>query len=142
MMGAAPDYRRYYMSQCGFGLPYYQGPVHQRGHGIGNILRGAFRTVGSIIAPSIKNVGGKILKGVASDVLRGNNLKTAITKRALSGVQSGAHALVDTAFNRIAKTGIKRPAPTHSSRPAKVRKKVGRRGKTRRQTGRGGDIFS
>ena len=127
MIGEVPEshYCRYYTQQCGHGLPHYKGPVFQRGHGIGNMLRGAFRTVGSIIGPTVKKEGKRIFKGVLGDVLRGRNLKTSIKNRALQGLQSGAHKLMDSAFDGAATVGIKRRAHTRKSRQSKVREKVG-----------------
>ena len=145
-------YCRYYMQQCGHGLPYYQGRAHQKGHGLGNMLRGAFRSVGTLLGPTIKTEGKKILGGVLGDVMKGRNLGNSLKMRALRGVQSGAHRLLDTAFNHVGRAAgapppskrppIKRRAPTSSGRPSKVRKKTGRGRRAGPQIGRGRDIFS
>lgn len=140
---SAEHYCRYYRQQCGHGLPYYQGVAYQKGHGLGNMLRGAVRRVGTVFGPTLKTEGKKVLAGVLGDVMRGRNLTNSLKTRALRGVQSGAHRLLDTAFNHVGRMPpIKRRAASSGGRPSKVRKKAGRARRGRLQIGRGGDIFS
>lgn len=52
------DFADYYLHQIGHGMPVYAGSTMQRGHGIGNILKGLFR----VASPLIKSVGKQALK--------------------------------------------------------------------------------
>ena len=63
----------YYVKQTGQGMAVYSGASMQRGHGIGNILRGLFR----IATPLIKTAGKEafrqskpILKKIGKQVLK------------------------------------------------------------------------
>ena len=51
-------FKDYYLNQVGNGMPVFVGAAGQRGHGLGNILRGLFR----IATPLIKTIGSSALK--------------------------------------------------------------------------------
>ena len=51
-------FQDYYVQQLGHGMPVYTGAVMQKGHGIGNVLKGLFR----IATPLIKSIGKTALK--------------------------------------------------------------------------------
>ena len=76
-------YKQYY---CGHGsFPVFEGVIHQRGYGLGNFLSGIFRGAIPIFKRIGKSVGKELLKGgaeVAGDVLAGENIKSALKKRA------------------------------------------------------------
>ena len=66
-------FKDYYVDQIGHGMPVFSGAINQRGHGVGNILRGLlkvavplFKTIGKSAlkksAPIIKEVGKRALK--------------------------------------------------------------------------------
>lgn len=130
-------YQQYYTSQCGGALPVYRGGAYQRGYGMGDVLKGALRTVSSTLLPLAKNVGKRVLGDV---LFRRRNVVNALKHRALQAGRHVGHNLVDSAVSALG--GIKRPAPTPKRRPAKVRKVVGRKGQRRKgQVGRGQDIF-
>ena len=74
--------------QYGYGMPIYVGGKYQRGHGLGNIFGSLFRTA----LPMLKSVGKKIGKQAltsgarfASDILGGDDVKTATKRRAKEG---------------------------------------------------------
>lgn len=135
---AESDYCRYYADQCGKGLPYYQGAAYQRGHGLGNILKGAVRSVGAILGPTLKREGKNVALGVIGDVMQGRPLGISVKNRALRGVHSGAQRLLNSAIGGAAGRPIKRKAPAGKGRKSKARKKTGRRVKQKGS----GDIFS
>ena len=67
-------YEQYYADQCGNGMNVFQGARGQRGHGIGSVLSGLFRSA----LPMIKNFGKQALQtgiNVATDVVRGQFLQ-------------------------------------------------------------------
>ena len=79
------DYESYYKHQAGGGDNFFKGAPMQRGHGLGNILGGLFRSALPMIKRGARAIGKEALKtgvGVAADVLDGQNVKTATKKRA------------------------------------------------------------
>jgi len=74
--------------QYGYGMPIYIGGKYQRGHGLGNIFGSLFRSA----LPMLKSVGKKIGKQAltsgarfASDIIGGDDFKTAAKRRAKEG---------------------------------------------------------
>ena len=51
-------FKDYYLNQIGHGMPVFAGTSMQRGHGVGNILRGLLR----VALPLVKSVGKSALK--------------------------------------------------------------------------------
>lgn len=87
-----PDfYESYYCQQAGSGLPVYGGVAVQKGHGLGSILSGLFRTALPVLKKVGATVGKEALKGgldVASDVMGGDSLKQSLKRRARERGQS------------------------------------------------------
>lgn len=126
-------YCRYYVQQCGGALPHYSGAAHQKGHGLGSMLRGTFRRVVGTLLPVAKTFGKRIAKNVAMDVLLGGeNIGSSLKRRALEEGKAVSHHLVDTAATAISRRGIKRRAQSGSGRPRKVRKQSTHRGRPRK----------
>ena len=74
-------YEQYYADQCGSGMNVFQGARGQRGHGLGSVLSGLFRSA----LPMIKNFGKQALQtgiNVATNVVEGNSFKDSLRKRA------------------------------------------------------------
>ena len=65
-------FKDHYLSQIGNGIPVYSGSTMQRGHGVGNILRGLFKAA----VPLIKSVGKSALR-------RGVPMLKEVGKRAI-----------------------------------------------------------
>ena len=138
-------YCHYYANQCGGALPYYEGVAHQKGHGIGNILKGVFRSVGQVLPTVGKAIGQQALEsgiGLAKDIIGGENIKSAIKRRALEGGKSLFQTAVTSGL-----CAINRAAPQEGGRRRKARKTLGRRGVSKRkyrrkQSGQAIDIFS
>jgi len=66
----------------GGGLPSFQGTQYQHGNGIGDVLRGIFRTLIPIFGPIAANTASTFLTSAAQSIKEGKNLKEA-TKSAL-----------------------------------------------------------
>lgn len=114
-------YHAYYTGQSGGALPVFRGRRYQRGHGLGNVLRGVARTVLPIVLPAMKQVGRQALRsgyGVVRDVMGGRNLKRSLQNRAMDAGKS----LLNRAFDFTGRA-IKRKMSEQSGRPAKARKR-------------------
>jgi hypothetical protein len=78
-------YENYYTQQAGGGIPVFNGPAYQRGHGLGNIFGGLIRSAVPLLKQGLKAVGKKALQTgvqVADDVIGGQSLKDSVKKRA------------------------------------------------------------
>ena len=65
--------------QRGGNVPFYRGPVLQRGYGLGSI----FKSVARSVMPSLKEIGKSALTTgleVLQDVAKGESVKTAVKK--------------------------------------------------------------
>lgn len=124
----------------------YSGARWQRGHGIGAVFRSLFRTM----APMVKTAGKRLLKsglktgvGLASDALRGRDMKQAVQHRLTGALSEVTGVPVRTGTNRKRRGQIKGgPAPKRVrqvSNHGKARTRKKARGTT---TTTGGDIFS
>lgn len=80
-------YEDYYVAQAeGAGLPAYHGLMYQRGAGLGNVLARAARFVIPILQHAGKYIGNKVLKTgkeIATDIVKGTDVKSAVKKRVL-----------------------------------------------------------
>ena len=79
-------YEQYYADQCGNGMNVFQGARGQRGHGLGSVLSGLFRSA----LPMIKNFGKQALQtglNVATDVVQGNSFKDSLRKHVPDGIR-------------------------------------------------------
>ena len=71
-------YEDYYMAQSGNGLPVFQGSRGQRGHGLGSMLSGLFRSAVPMIKRGLATFGKHALKTgleIAGDVSEGKSFK-------------------------------------------------------------------
>ena len=83
--------------QRGGNVPFYRGPVLQRGYGLGSI----FKSVARSVMPSLKEIGKSALTTgleVLQDVPKGENIKTAAKKR----LKESSLAFLDDTVSRIA----------------------------------------
>lgn len=124
----------YYLHQAGSGLPLFVGARYQSGHGLGSFLAGLARAA----VPVLKRGGQALLKqglksgvDVLGDVLEGQNVKTALKRRAKQAGQSlltsASHALI---------------APPGQPAAKRIKRKPGTRSRQSASRRRGGDIFS
>lgn len=82
--------------QRGGNVPFYRGPVLQRGYGLGSI----FKSVARSVMPSLKEIGKSALTTgleVLQDVAKGENVKTAAKKR----LKENSLAFLDDTVSRM-----------------------------------------
>jgi hypothetical protein len=87
-------FENYYMNQCGHGsgMPIFQGARMQRGHGIGNIFAGLFRSVMPLLKRIAPVIGRRALltgASIARDMMGGQSIKEAAKARIPAGLQEG-----------------------------------------------------
>lgn len=84
-------YENYYIDQVGSGLPVYVGSRNQRGHGLGSVLGGLFRSAVPIVKKGLATLGKSALKtglSIAGDVLEGKNAGEAARSRVAEGIKN------------------------------------------------------
>lgn len=77
-------YVDYYTRQSGTGLPVFHGSRGQRGHGLGSMLSGFFRSAWPVIRQGLGFLGKQALKTgaeIVGDVAQGESLKDSAKKR-------------------------------------------------------------
>ena len=82
--------------QRGGNVPFYRGPVLQRGYGLGSI----FKSVARSVMPSLKEIGKSALTTgleVLQDVAKGENIKSAAKKR----LKENCLAFLDNTVSRM-----------------------------------------
>ena len=80
----------------GGNVPFYRGPVLQRGYGLGSI----FKSVARSVMPSLKEIGKSALTTgleVLQDVAKGENIKSAAKKR----LKENSLAFLDNTVSRM-----------------------------------------
>jgi len=126
-------YEDYYASQSGSGVPIYQGSPGQRGHGLGSMLSGLFRSAMPMIKRGLAFFGKQALKTgleVANDVAEGESFKNSARRR----VPEGIKRFVSTAnFSNQSGSG--------RGRRKRKRVKAVRGGKKKKLSRRNNDIF-
>ena len=103
----------YYVNQIGHGMPVFTGAAMQRGHGLGNILRGLFK----VAVPLIKTIGKSalkksvpILKEVGKQAVKRSY--DAVTEELTKPKQPRAAQFVGHALKQVAKQPRRRkPKP-------------------------------
>lgn len=94
------DYERYYRYQTGGGRHFFKGAPVQRGYGLGNILGGLLRSALPVIKQGAKTFGKQALKTgaeIASDALKGQNIKASAKKR----LRQAGHEMTSRALQRV-----------------------------------------
>lgn len=114
-------YLRYYNSQHGGRIDYFSGSRRgQFGHGLGDILRGLFRTVLPIAAHGASAFLGEMAKGHAE----GKSLKES----ALNALAPAAHHIVDTSTTSLKrKAGLLAQQGGRRAKKRRIRRKVSHR---------------
>ena len=85
-------YEDYYMQQSGSGLPVFQGSRGQRGHGLGSMLRGLFRSAVPMLKRGLATFGKHALKTgleIAGDVSEGKSFKDSARDRIVPTILPG-----------------------------------------------------
>ena len=123
-------YESYYLDQSGSGVPVFAGSRGQRGHGLGSLLSGFFRSALPMLKRGLATFGKHALKTgleIANDVVEGESVKEAAKRRVPEGIKRFA-----TAENFINQSG--------SGRKRIRRKKSNNRKKTKKR--KYSDIFN
>jgi hypothetical protein len=122
-------FENYYANQCGHGLPVFYGARMQRGHGIGSIFGGLFRTIFPIIKRVAPVIGRKALETgmqIAGDVAAGQSIKEAAKTRVVEAIEKGINKLAGGPSDQN-QTGSgkprKRAAGATTERKSKKKKK-------------------
>ena len=82
--------------QRGGSVPFYRGPVLQRGYGLGSI----FKSVARSVMPSLKEIGKSALATgleALQDAAKGENIKTAAKER----LKENSLAFLDDTVSRM-----------------------------------------
>ena len=82
-------YEDYCNAQHGHGVPVYHGMAGQRGHGLGSILSGLFRSAMPMIKRGLSFFGKHALKTgmeVANDVVGGESFSDSARRRVPDGI--------------------------------------------------------
>jgi type IV secretory pathway TrbL component len=128
----AKAYEDYFCAQAGHGLPVFVGGRGQSGRGLGSILSG----IGRAIIPMVKSAGKSLLREtahtglrIASDVLAGQNVKSAVQSRAKeAGQRLVSGALSTLTGNGNINSAPRRPRPqSHSHSRRGYKHLVGKR---------------
>lgn len=128
-------YEDYYKSQIGSGMPVFEGSRGQKGHGLGSMLSGLFRSAMPMIKRGLASFGKQALKTgleVANDVMGGHTFQESARRRIPDGIKSFA---ANTNFSSQSGSGR---AKTHHRRKrskSKLKKPTRKRQKLK-------DIFS
>jgi hypothetical protein len=83
-------YEDYYMAQSGNGLPVFEGSRGQRGHGLGSMLSGLFRSAMPMLKRGLQIFGRHALRTgaqIANDVADGGNFGESARKRVGEGIK-------------------------------------------------------
>ena len=85
-------YEDYYLQQSGSGLPVFQGSRGQRGHGLGSMLSGLFRSAVPMLKRGLATFGKHALKTgleIAGDVVEGKSFKDSARDRIVPTIIPG-----------------------------------------------------
>ena len=83
-------YEDYYMSQSGSGMPVFAGSRGQRGHGLGSMLSGLFRSAMPMLKRGLAFFGRHALRTgaqIANDVADGESFGNSAKRRVVEGIK-------------------------------------------------------
>ena len=92
------QYESYYVTQSGNGLSVFQGSRGQKGHGLGSMLSGLFRSALPMIKRGLASFGKHALKTgleVANDALEGKTFSDSLKERVPTGIKRFATNFMD-----------------------------------------------
>lgn len=131
------NYDRYYMAQAGNGIAHYKGIPNMRGHGIGQLLSGLFRSVFPMFKSGARALGREAIRtgsNVVSDLLQDKPLKQSLKTRLREG-GTNLHKRFDNKINGMTGSGLKglkRRRTSHSTVKARTGRTSVKRKKTKR----------
>ena len=123
------QYEDYYLQQSGSGLPIFQGSRGQRGHGLGSMLSGLFRSAVPMIKRGLATFGKHALKTgleIASDVADGASFKDSAKARILPSILPGIKRFADEEIFSN-QSGSGRRMKTSKRRKSSKRRKIAKR---------------
>ena len=135
----SPLYGDYYATQAGSGLPVFAGARMQRGHGIGSVLGGLFRSAVPLLKRGVSTLGKQALRsglGFAGDLLQGRSAKEAAVERS----REAARNLLKKATS-VASPTVRPPGTPHRGIKRRSPKKTGSSKKVKRRVTSQKDIF-
>ena len=122
-------YERYYRNQYGNGLPVFYGARMQKGHGLGSIFGGLFRSVFPFIkkfAPIVSRKALQIGVRITSDVADGQSLKDAAKTRIFGAIEEGINKIIPHTDGQSGsgsrRKRFRRHRPSHRGQSKKKRK--------------------
>ena len=83
-------YEDYYMAQSGSGMPVFAGSRGQRGHGLGSMLSGLFRSAMPMLKRGLALFGRHALRTgaqIANDVADGESFGNSAKRRVSEGIK-------------------------------------------------------
>ena len=105
-------YEDYYMQQSGSGLPVFQGSRGQRGHGLGSMLSGLFRSAVPMLKRGLATFGKHALKTgleIAGDVSEGKSFRDSARDRIVPTILPGIKRFAEEElFNNQSGSGKRR----------------------------------
>ena len=120
-------YEDYYLAQSGNGLPVFQGSRGQRGHGLGSMLSGLFRSAVPMLKRGLATFGKHALKTgleIAGDVAEGKSFKDSARERIVSTILSGIKRFAEEELFSNQSGSGKRRRGTRRRRQVKKRKDI------------------
>jgi len=136
-----------YYTQQGQGVPVFNGSAGQRGHGLGSILSGLFRSAMPMIKRGLAFFGKHAIKTgleVANDVVEGSSFVNSARRRVPEGINRFATA---AGFTNQAGSGLRRRARSTSVRgkskkSKRSKSKTSKKSKNKSKKKKHNDIFS
>jgi len=126
-------YENYYMTQSGRGMPVFEGYRGQRGHGLGSVLSGFFRSAFPLLRRGLAFLGKEALRTgakIATDVADGQAFGDSAKKRVSERINEVVPGLVPQSGSG------RRRRRTYAKR-----KKAPKRSKAKRRRLTGGGLF-
>jgi hypothetical protein len=124
-------YEEYYSNQGGNGMAIFSGYPGQRGHGLGSMLSGFFRSAMPMIQRGLATFGKQALKTgaqIVGDFASGANLRDSAEMRGREAIKT----LADKASHALSQEGSgARRRKRKSSKPLKLKRQT-KRAKKRR----------
>jgi hypothetical protein len=115
-------YEQYYLNQSGDGgMPVFYGAHMQRGHGIGSLFSGLFRTIFPIFKKLAPVIGRKALS-FADDMTQGKSFKEAAKSRLFEGINEGINTFAGS-NNAQSGSGITRTRRRQRKKPKSRKRK-------------------
>jgi len=101
----------YYLAQIGYGVPIFEGYQGQRGHGLGSILSGLFRSAVPLIKRRLAFFGKQALRTgaeIAGDVADGQSFADSAKKRVSNRINTCVPGLIPQSGSGIRRNKRKR----------------------------------